>query len=167
MGIVEGVLDSYGQEPQDDETEPLLVTVGFPDGDETFRDTDLRVFSKPAFLFGYIRKNWKNGAKEMGAGFFVFIVVSVVFLVFSYRNTPPKPEETRTVDPIVQIGQLKADAEVKRSEALASQRDLKKQLEASYDEVAGYDSQIQGFDKRIMELVNPKDSRIEVKKLTK
>lgn len=83
------------------------------------------------------------------------------------KNTQPAPEAPRTVDPIVQIGQLKAEAEIKRSEALASQRDLKKQLEASYDAVAGYDSQIQGFDKRIMELVNPKDARIEVKKLTK
>ena len=61
------MIDTYGNDPEGVGDTPIIVTVGFPDGDETFHDTDLRAFSKVSYLLGYVRQNWKNGAKELGA----------------------------------------------------------------------------------------------------
>jgi hypothetical protein len=100
--------------------------------------------------------------KEAGAIVLIVGIVSIVALIFGAFDTK-KPEPPKPVDPIVKLGQLKAEIEVKRSEALARQRDLKRELETSYATVSGYDTQIHGYDARIMEIVNPKDSKLEVK----
>lgn len=164
IGTVENVYDPHTVDPEYEGHERPIVTVLFTDNaDETFTEEDLAHYSKTRYFWNYARANWKIFIKEIIAAAVIgAIILGVIFLV-SYFKAKPTVEAPKPIDPIVKLGQLKADTEIKRSDELSIQRDLKSKLETSYGRVSSYDTTIKQYETQIMDLVNPKDSKIEVR----
>jgi hypothetical protein len=143
IGTVENVYDPHTIDPEYEGHERPVVTVLFTDNtDETFTEEELAHYSKARYFWYYARANWKIFIKEILAAIIIGAIILALIFFFSLFKGKPHAEAPKPIDPIVQLGQLKAEKEIKRSESLARQRDLKRQLEASYVEVTEYDTAI-------------------------
>ncbi len=92
------------------------------------------------------------------------LVLGLLVFFAAWYNTgkEKKIEPSAPIDPIVQLGKFKSEKEMKRAESLSRQRDIKKELEDSYIEVSGFDSEIKDYERQIMEIVNPKDAKLKI-----
>lgn len=73
-----------------------------------------------------------------------------------------KPKKQVQEDQVIEIGKVISSLQDKKYVQLSRQRDLKRQLEASYMEVSKIDTQIIAKREEMMQLVNPSDSNLYI-----
>lgn len=73
-----------------------------------------------------------------------------------------KPKKQVQKDQVIEIGKVISSLQDKKYVQLSRQRDLKRQLEASYIEVSKIDTQIIAKREEMMQLVNPSDSNLYI-----
>lgn len=73
-----------------------------------------------------------------------------------------KPKKQVQKDQVIEIGKVISSLQDKKYVQLSRQRDLKRQLEASYMEVSKIDTQIIAKREEMMQLVNPSDSNLYI-----
>lgn len=73
-----------------------------------------------------------------------------------------KPKKQVQKDQVIEIGKVISSLQDKKYVQLSRQRDLKRQLEASYTEVSKIDTQIIAKREEMMQLVNPSDSNLYI-----
>ena len=73
-----------------------------------------------------------------------------------------KPKKQVQKDQVIEIGKVISSLQDKKYVQLSRQRDLKRQLEASYMEVSKIDIKIIAKREEMMQLVNPSDSNLYI-----
>mgnify|MGYP000432074952 FL=1 len=73
-----------------------------------------------------------------------------------------KPKKQVQKDQVIEIGKVISSLQDKKYVQLSRQRDLKRQLGASYMEVSKIDTQIIAKREEMMQLVNPSDSNLYI-----
>lgn len=73
-----------------------------------------------------------------------------------------KPKKQVQKDQVIEIGKVISSLQEKKYVQLSNQRELKRQLEASYMDVEKIDIQIITKREEMMKLVNPSDSNLSI-----
>lgn len=90
------------------------------------------------------------------------ILLVLSLCVWAYMMASQKPKKQVQKDQVIEIGKVISSLQDKKYVQLSRQRDLKRQLEASYTEVSKIDTQIIAKREEMMQLVNPSDSNLYI-----
>lgn len=90
------------------------------------------------------------------------ILLVLSLCVWAYMMASQKPKKQVQKDQVIEIGKVISSLQDKKYVQLSRQRDLKRQLEASYMEVSKIDTQIIAKREEMMQLVNPSDSNLYI-----
>lgn len=90
------------------------------------------------------------------------ILLVLSLCIWAYMMASQKPKKQVQKDQVIEIGKVISSLQDKKYVQLSRQRDLKRQLEASYIEVSKIDTQIIAKREEMMQLVNPSDSNLYI-----